>query len=648
MSSVGREFNDAPRGKAFTRAEVQEFENWPIEREPTRFEREEETCLPGPSVQILLFVSLSGLLCIPAASEDLHSTPSVEFAVIFEGGAPASSSSSVREALFNPLALAREQVEIPARALVLDRTGEKSSERASRAVELSPGLPLVHFSLAQELYEEGKFTSAFHSGLRGLNVLPHHLEARLWWLGSVGTLVSLVMILSGLISILAIGLTFFRSAAHDLADLVSLRMPSFARAALLSACLLVPFSMGEGFLGLSLAFFAIGVLYGGARHRRMLIFASTCLVIGIFPAMEWSGRALTAIDADLIASSSLATVRGRETPDQLSTLEEAARENDDALAMRSLALHAVRRGDEESARAYLKDLLVKQSEDYMALVILGNLAFNSGRDEESIAFYRRARAQSDFFEANFNLAQAYARTFKIREFESAMARTQRLDSERASDLAGLANPNHVLHPPFGMDLIRKRMWSSADGSPWVLFASSFVAPGWMGEQVWHALGAFLMVFLFASMAKGRYRHSGCCERCGSTICSRCDGSIWSSEVCESCHFLFSRPQAADPILRRQRIQALWLRDRRMGYLAAFLSALIPGYAGLHAKRPDLMGVSLFCFLGSVVFFIFRGGLVPEPLATGEVSRAIFIAVSIGLFFFYVILSGRGFLAARRR
>ena len=567
--------------------------------------------------------------------------------------APLTPTASVPEADFvysdhrGLSSFALQQVEAPARALVLDAGSDASLARLMRASELSPELPLVHFALAQELSRVGEHGAAFQAGLRGLLALPDHVEGRFWWMGSLGILLAMMMIVSGLLFLFLVGLAFFRSAAHDLGDLFSAQMPGFARVALLSAFLLIPLALGEGLLGLGCGFFVIGVVYGRSIHRTTLALAVLLLTTGTFVVTNWAGQAADALEADPVASSALALVRGRATSAQWELLEYAADSRQDTLALRSLAVHAGRRGDETRLRHYLGELLGLEKNDPMALVLLGNLAFRSGDSEEAVRLYNQATFRGHSFELFFNLAQAHAKTFQIQQFEKAMGQAQAIDAERATHLTGLGQPELVLDPTFPMRALGQRLWLSSDGSPWVRFASSRVAPGWLGVSPVNVLGVFALLWIGARLMRDRFEQAGHCKRCGTAICGRCDTSLWSHEMCESCHFLFSRPKSADPEVRNARIQSLWTRERRVGRCLNLLSLSIPGFAGIRVKRPDLSLLSIFLFVGAGVFWIFRDGPFPEPLVTGGAASGILISFSGLLFVSYLVSMLVGFSMQRR-
>jgi hypothetical protein len=92
--------------------------------------------------------------------------------------------------------------------------------------------------------------------------------------------------------------------------------------------------------------------------------------------------------------------------------------------------------------------------------------------------------------------------------------------------------------------------------------------------------------------------------------------MWSADLCGACHHLFHKPQETDPALREARIEVLQAREDRMERLGVIGSILLPGVAGLRAKRPDLALASLFLFAATVFFVVWQDGVVPDPLAVG--------------------------------
>ena len=135
--------------------------------------------------QAVLWVVLSLALLWP--SVNLEAAPPL----------PGSSSRVDEQVYFDHRGLANfaiQQVEAPARALVLNATSEEGLARLTRASEWSPELPLVHFALAGELGRMGEYQAALQAGLRGVAAVSDHVEGRFWWMGSLGVLFALMMV----------------------------------------------------------------------------------------------------------------------------------------------------------------------------------------------------------------------------------------------------------------------------------------------------------------------------------------------------------------------------------------------------------------------------------------------------------------------
>jgi hypothetical protein len=95
-----------------------------------------------------------------------------------------------------------------------------------------------------------------------------------------------------------------------------------------------------------------------------------------------------------------------------------------------------------------------------------------------------------------------------------------------------------------------------------------------------------------------------------------------------------------------RLKALRARERRIDKLATLTSMIVPGAAGLLAKRPDLCFVGILLFVWAAVSLVWRKGIVPDPLAVGGAgSLAFLITAGFALLaYFAVTLTG---LVARR-
>jgi hypothetical protein len=167
-----------------------------------------------------------------------------------------------------------------------------------------------------------------------------------------------------------------------------------------------------------------------------------------------------------------------------------------------------------------------------------------------------------------------------------------------------------------MHEIRDRLLLAGNGDALATQWRRRLAPGLLGSSVAAMGGAFVLAALLGTWVGGRFEPSSRCGRCGRRICTRCDGTVWSSEMCEPCHYLFDRPANTDPSMRDARIAQLRDRERRVARYETLAAVLIPGAGGVLARRPDLgiVGVLLFAFV--VASVVWHRGVVPDPLAVG--------------------------------
>ena len=514
------------------------------------------------------------------------------------------------------LALGAHNLDSPARALIAAEPDDQELVRRQLAVVLAPDLPIAHTALGAAYWSRGEFGHALSEFGESFFSIPRHLEASVWLVGSLLLILASVLISGSLVFVFASGFLAFGRAAHDAGDLVSHRMPAFARTALLCAMAGVPLLLGEGLLGVACVFLVIATLYGRALDRVVLVGAVTLFLVGLYPSLQAGGKLLMSLNADPLASASLALIRGSETPQQLALLLEADRENDPLVA-RTLAIRARRLGESEEAAGRLRQIVSDAPADPFALAILGNISFEAGRTREAIELYESGiRGEGESAELMFDLSQAYAKVFRMEDGEFAMARAQSINGAAVAEFLRFGDSNFVADPPFPIAPIRSRMVAAASGQPMVTAVLRTLAPGRLGEQPRYVAGALALAVLLGLFLQGRFQHAGRCVRCGRRICARCDGEIWSTEICGACHHLFHKPQETDAALREARIEVLQAREDRLEKVGVIGSILLPGVAGLRANRPDLALASLFLFAAAGFFVLWRDGVVPDPLAVG--------------------------------
>jgi tetratricopeptide (TPR) repeat protein len=549
--------------------------------------------------------------------------------------APAVRATQTR---VKALELGAENLEAPAIALISSAGPGGALSGALLAARLAPDLPLARMAEARAQWSEGEYAAAMSAVWRGLAAIPNHLEGSLWVVGSLLMIIGVVLTIGSMTFIGVVGASVLHHATHDVGDWLSNSMPSYSRAALIASLLLLPVVLGEGAAGLTLGLFAVGLVYADSRMRMAMALAAALIVLGAYPIMRFAGVTLTAFDGDPVAVSIYATIQGIESQRDLASLERAA--PNDPLAAQALAGHARRGGRNALAFTRYRELLESRPQDFVALANLGNLHFGAGETEEAINAYEGAAALQDSATVMFNLSQAYARAFRMEEFEDAMERAQSFDAERVAMLSSVQTADFVADVPVSLSEVRDRMLLSATGEALEVDWVRRIAPGQLGSHYAAMGGAFAIVAFLSSLLGGRFEHSSRCGRCGRRICTRCDGTVWSSEICDPCHNLFNRPQNTDPVLREARIGELRSRESRVARYETMAAMLIPGAGGVLARRPDLgiVGVLLFSF--AVASIVWHRGVVPDPLAVGAAGSLALLmgAVLASLAYWVVVLA----------
>jgi len=520
-----------------------------------------------------------------------------------------------------------------ARALIAPAAQGGDLGAALLAVKLAPDLPLAHVELARRHWQVGERSAAVEDALAAVAAIPRNLEATLW-LGSTALVAAVATLVGGgLFFIALMGFAALPRAAHDLGDLLGRRTPAFARAALLAALLLSPLLFGEGLFGIALALLAVALVYGGARERLALALAAALLLLGLFPVARLAGTALAGLSSDPVAGAALSVREGIATPADVDALERAGGE--DALAALALAVQARRTGHLDEAYRRYQALLATQPRDPVVMTNLANLHFRRGAPDEAIALYERASAVLDSAVLWFDLSQAYARSFRMEEFENALRRAQALDAEVVGDLSQQNDPGLVSDLPIPLAAIRSRMLSAADGEAFAAWARTPLAPGRLGARLEAAGATLLAILLLAPLLAGRFERAGTCSRCGVRTCARCDGMVWNSVTCENCHRIFNQPETTDATLRSARLARLRARESRVETLRTLSALLLPGFGGVAARRPDLAFTAILCLGWALAATVWRAGVTPDPLALGAAGPALLSATAVAAACAYV-------------
>ena len=563
--------------------------------------------------------------------------------------APASGlAARVAHTRRTSLELGAWSLDAAARALAAGDQSATPLERAAAAVDLAPDLPAARISFAQALWlDGGEPIAAIRAAIGAVSSIGRHLEASLWFTGSGLFVLATALVAGGLLAAALAGSAALAHAAHDLGHLLPRSTPGFARFAGLAALLALPLALGEGMLGLALALLGVGVIYGAGAQRAALVLAAAGIGIGAYPAIRYAGVALAALPADPVAQATWAVAQGIPTPVESQRL--AALAPSDALAARGLAIQARRTGDVARADELYQQLLATGADDIAALNNAADVQLALGHTERAIELYGLA-ARGESPVVLFNLAQAYGRAFRVEDLNQTIAHAQRAGGEQIARLTALQSggaESFVADLPPSPGLFWSRALGSRAGSELAQEFRDHFAPGRLGSdpRVYAAAAAGLV--LLGSALGSRVQPSRACRRCRERICRRCGPRGGSGDLCDGCTMLFFTPEKTDRVLRAERVNELRAREVRTARLHTWLSLLVPGAAGLVAERP------LLCWLGATYFalgcaaFVWREGVVPDPLVAGAVAPVLFLGTAGFAAVGYAIAVAAAFAARRQ-
>lgn len=505
----------------------------------------------------------------------------------------------------------------PARIVLETGRAEEVENAAELARGLAPQMPAMQWARIQELWDRGEAGAAVKGFGTMVWALVHQLDAQIWLLGNGLLLVWIVSLASAFAFIVLMGIKAFPHAAHDLGDVLSTGMPGFARAALLACVMLVPIWAGEGLAGLALLAFAIAFFYGKGLEKSVLLMAATLWIVALHPLAQWAAIATTVVDQDAIVRSALAVANGTETRADVERLEAVS--DDDLAAAHALAYRDRRLDLTQQAVERLDAMAQRWPADAVVLANRATLEMRAGRIDEATNGFERAATQLDSPTLLFDLSQAYATSFRMDEYEKTLARAQRLDDGEIQALSSLSDSKLVADLGFPIQILRDRLRMRGLVDSPVVQLSEWIAPGRLGRGWSASAVAFGAVVLCVALVAGRYDRSSNCTRCGTRICSRCEDTVWSQELCEGCHHLFKNPEATDPKLRMARLQTLARRDSRIHGWVGLGTLLIPGVAGLAMRRPDLSLLGLALFVWAAIFVRWPAGVIVDPLWFGALA-----------------------------
>jgi tetratricopeptide (TPR) repeat protein len=515
-----------------------------------------------------------------------------------------------------------------ARMLIGPELSGAGLEHARAAVTLSPDLPAARMALAREIWLGGDSPiAAVRTAFDALLAIQRHFEASIWFSATTLYICALALIAGGLLTLTIFGVFAFSHAAHDTGDLISSAMPSFARAALLGAVMLLPLSLHQGLFGLALTLFSVGLIYGTVRQRLVLCSAAIAVLVGAFPMARLAGTLFTAY-VETPIEAAVFTTDGFALPGELRLLESAA--EIDPMAAMALAVASRRAGNLAEADAQYQRLLQREPANYAGANNAANVKLELGQLDSAIGLYRRSLDVNDSATVLFNLSQAQGQAFKLDDVGPTLAAAQQLDPARIAELTLLQGSDlarFTVDLPLPRRMLWERVLAARSGESFAAELRSVIAPGALGQSAWLSAGAFASIAILSLVAASRLKRSHWCGRCGRRMCPRCEPELGEEEDCESCNRLFQHPETTDRAMRTARVNALRFREQRLARVRLIVSILLPGTAGALARCPWASLIGALSAAIAILAIFWRNGVTPDPLVAGAVAPMAFGLIS---------------------
>ena len=510
-------------------------------------------------------------------------------------------------------------LDAPARALLLDPALGDPLERAQLAVELAPELPAAHAALAVELFRRWELLGAMNEMREAALAAREHLEARLWLEATAHDILFGACFGAALGFLGLAALTAFPRFARDLRRFREVPGPSAG--ALAAAIVLTPVAMGEGLAGLGLGLLALALVNGSGWRRLWVMSAGALMLLALFPLLERRAESHAALVLDPVALAAWSTEQGTPTAAELARVARAA--DHDPLASRALALRLARQGElGEAEGRFMRLLEDDKSPDLVANTAAVRLL--RGNVEGSIAFYEQASRASRSAVIRFDLAQAYGRAIRLDIQDLALEEAQSIDPDVLSKLNHRYNGQDgafVAYLPLPVGPVLERLHDPAATAALARELRHELAPGALGENRGDAV-----VALWLAAAVGLLLGTGLQRLVGP------EEDLYAGIA------RLLQTRGGDSVERMQKLQELRRRQRRIERAAGAVAWLVPGAAGMVAKRPLLSLLAVLSFAAGASLWLHRDGAVPDPLALGALPGVLVaLATSVAVVAYLTLL-----------
>jgi tetratricopeptide (TPR) repeat protein len=531
---------------------------------------------------------------------------------------------------------------------------------AEDAASLSPNLPYARFVLADAYARRdpgavGKYVGEFQSALAAVVRDPRYLRP------AVANTVATALLALLATAVAVVGVLFLRRIRyflHDIHHVFPRGVGRWQSIMVVIAILLMPLLLRLGVVPVLVVLFGMVVLYLNAAERTVA--AVLLALVGLIPLIAGQVARATTF-AGTVAEDVYLLERGGFAADDAASRILVRQEAKEATFAELFALgrYESRRGLLEEATTHFKAAAALRQRHALLLTNFGNALLASGDVDGATRLYQEAaQADSSLAAAPYNLAQIYRRRARelpddkvgaeLQRASETMAVAQRLDAS----LVGRDVPpddrllaNQLLLSPA---LPVADMLALADGSAAGKRVESQLDRLLLGVSGpvarFYPLVLAGLLFLWGS-ARDRLRASKGCEKCGRTVCRRCDPDLgMGSFLCSQCTNVFARKGVVPEPMRARKQAEVQRHQNWLGRISLALGALVSGAGHVFAGLPVRGAIYCFLFLLAVAVMLMSQGVLRVPY--GEAPSYLKMAPAALVLLPLYLLSLRGLFKRR--
>ncbi len=502
-----------------------------------------------------------------------------------------------------------------------------ASDLTKLAVALSPNLPYARLALAEAQLRDspgavGTYLKEVRKALTALVKDPRYRRPAVADVGVVALMAVLATAVLGVGVLFVRRMRYFLHDFHHLFPKVTARWQS-ATLAILLLCTPVVFRLGLVPLLLLLLLAVSFYLSMVERVVGVVLVVLVALVpVGIGQLARQTAFSGT------VAEDVYVLERGGVTAEEVAERVRAryAQQKAGFAELFALGRFEARRGLLDDAITHYQAAMAMRANHAALMVNFGNVMLAKGDDTRAGQYYTQAmQADPTLAAPAFNLAEVYRRRAKMapdneigaenQRASDALNAAQRLDPwllhyERPPDDRLLMN-RLLLSPSLPMDDFPAPPEDSTGAHVEAQLARRLL--GGTGAMSWLLALVGGGLVLGWGFARSALKASGECEKCGRSVCRRCDKELGvGSKQCAQCVNAFSRKGLVPPQLRARKAVEVERYRTWTARVSFVMGALVSGAGHLFAGLPVRGIIYAFLFLFAVAAIFLRHGVLRAP------------------------------------